>query len=80
MDMQLSALLKLSRLGAPAINVEQLDMNRIVSEILKTLEFVAKEKGVKIQSGGIAPLYGGRGPNEPDISLILSKTLTNILM
>jgi signal transduction histidine kinase len=55
MDMQLSALLKLSRLGRAAINVEQLDMNRIVSEILKTLEFVAKEKGVKIKVEELPP-------------------------
>jgi signal transduction histidine kinase len=55
MDMQLSALLKLSRLGRAAINVEQLDMNRTVSEILKTLEFVAKEKGVKIEVEELPP-------------------------
>ena len=55
MDMQLSALLKLSRLGRAAINIEKLDMDRLVDEVVKTLEFVAKEKGAKITVAKLPP-------------------------
>jgi PAS domain S-box-containing protein len=48
MDMQLSALLRLSRLGRAAISVEKLDMNTIVREVAKSLEYMVKERGAKI--------------------------------
>ena len=44
MDIQISALLKLSRLGRMVSHPEKLDMNRLVTEIVKTLEYVAQEK------------------------------------
>ena len=55
MDMQLSALLKLSRLGRAAITIEKLDMDRLVDEVVKSLEFVAKEKGAKINVAELPP-------------------------
>jgi len=55
MDMQLSALLKLSRLGRAAINIEKLDMDRLVDEVVKSLEYMAKEKGAQITVAKLPP-------------------------
>jgi PAS domain S-box-containing protein len=48
-DKQLSALLKLSRLGRTAIHIEKLDMNRIVPKITESFAYTAREKGIKIE-------------------------------
>ena len=55
MDMQLSALLKLSRLGRAAITIEKLDMDRLIDEVVKSLEYIAKEKGAQITVAKLPP-------------------------
>jgi PAS domain S-box-containing protein len=55
MDRQLSALLKLSRLGRAAITIENLDMDGLVDEIVKSLEYMAKEKGAQITVAKLPP-------------------------
>ena len=55
MDLQLSALLKLSRLGRAAITIENLDMNRLVYEVVDSLEYVTKEKGAQFHLAKLPP-------------------------
>jgi PAS domain S-box-containing protein len=55
MDMQLSALLKLSRLGRAAITMENLDMNKTIAEVVKSLEYVAQEKEAHITVDELPP-------------------------
>ena len=55
MDKQLSAMLKLSRFGRVVVNAEKLDMNSLVSGIVNSLEYLAKEKGARIQVAQLLP-------------------------
>ena len=55
MDKQLSALLKLSRLGRAATTIEKLDINVIVDDVVRSLEFVANERGAKINVAELPP-------------------------
>jgi PAS domain S-box-containing protein len=55
MDKQLTALLKLSRLGRAAITIEKLDINVIVDDVVRSLEFVANERGAKINVAELPP-------------------------
>jgi PAS domain S-box-containing protein len=55
LDMQLSALLKLSRLGRAAITMENLDMNKTIAEVVKSLEYVVKEKEAYITVDELPP-------------------------
>ncbi len=45
----LAGLLRLSRLDRVAFQVEPLDMNRLVGEALRSLEFAAREAGAKVE-------------------------------
>jgi signal transduction histidine kinase len=55
MDMQLSALLKLSRLGRAALTMENLDMNKTIAEVVKSLEYVVQEKEARITVDELPP-------------------------
>jgi PAS domain S-box-containing protein len=55
MDRQLSALLKLSRLGRAGIAMEKLDMNRIVADLVNSLEYIIKEKEARVTVDDLPP-------------------------
>lgn len=48
MDSLLSGLLRLSRLGRAELKCEGLNMNKLMSDIVSSFEFQAKESGIKI--------------------------------
>ena len=75
MDSLLSGLLRLSRLGRAALNIKQLDMNKLMAEVVASSEFQVKESGVKIRVEELPPCYG----NETQINQVFSNLLDNAL-
>ena len=49
MDTLLSGLLKLSRLGRDKLKIEEIDMNRLISDVSNIFEFKLKEGNVKLE-------------------------------
>jgi PAS domain S-box-containing protein len=71
MDLQLSALLKLSRLGREAITIERLDMNKLVADIVKSFEYMVKETGAHITMAKLPPCMADATPtNQIFLNLI----------
>lgn len=68
---QLNGLLRVSRVGSVAVNIELLDMNRLMEQVVNTFQYKAKEKGVKIE---IEPLPRCRG----DYALV-SQAFSNLV-
>lgn len=57
-DMLLSGLLRLSRLGRAAMNIRQIRMNTMLSDILKTFEYKIKQIGAKVDLGDLPDCLG----------------------
>ena len=47
-NMLIKGLLEISRLGSAKLNMERLDMNKLVRQVVKSNAFIAKESGVSI--------------------------------
>ena len=75
MDSLLSGLLRLSRLGRAALNIKKLDMNNLISDIVKTFEYTAKEKGITPEIDELPPCLG----DETQINQVFSNLLDNTL-
>jgi PAS domain S-box-containing protein len=75
MDSLLSGLLRLSRLGQAAINIEQLDMNAMLNDVTKSMEFQAKETGATVNIESLPPCLG----DASQINQIFSNILDNAL-
>jgi signal transduction histidine kinase len=56
----LSGLLRLSRLGRAEFQAESLDMNRVVGEVMRSLEFAAREAGAKVEVSDLPAALGDR--------------------
>jgi len=54
----LSGLLRLSRLGRTAFRAERLDMNRVVGEVVRSLEFTARAAGAEVAVGDLPACIG----------------------
>ncbi|MGE0087709.1 MAG: ATP-binding protein [Desulfococcaceae bacterium] len=74
-DMLLSGLLRLSRLGRAAINIRQISMNIMVSDILKTFEYRIKEMGAKVDLGDLPDCFG----DETMLNQVFSNLIDNAL-
>lgn len=48
MDALLAGLLKLSRLGQAALDIQPLDMNQVMKEVIKSMQFRINESGVQL--------------------------------
>ena len=71
MDSLLSGLLRLSRLGRAAINVENLDMNLLMSKIINSLAYQVESTGAQITVDTLLPCQGD--------SVQISQVFTNLL-
>jgi len=75
MDSLLSGLLRLSRLGRAALNFELLDINEMVSEILKANEYRIKAAKVTVEFGDLPPCTG----DSVQINQVISNLVDNAL-
>ncbi len=75
MDLLLSGLLRLSRLGRDALNIKNLDMNTLVLDITKSFEYQVKEKGVTLKINTLPPCIG----DETQINQVFSNLIDNAL-
>jgi signal transduction histidine kinase len=75
MDSLLSGLLRLSRLGRAALNMKQLDMNKLMSDVVASFEFQVKEMGATLEVEELPPCMG----DETQINQVFSNLLDNAL-
>ncbi len=75
MDSLLSGLLRLSRLGQAAVDIERLDMNAMLTDVTKNMEFQVKEAGATVDLGALPACLG----DSSQINQIFSNILDNAL-
>jgi signal transduction histidine kinase len=75
MDSLLSGLLRLSRIGRAVVNLEPLDMNLLLSDIVKSFEYRIKETGCNVKIGDLPACTGDAG----QINQLFSNLLDNAL-
>lgn len=71
MDSLLKGLLKLSRLGRVAVNFQKLDMNSLLSHVLKAMEFQIQQNKATVETEPLPPCIG-----DPDQ---LNQVFTNLI-
>jgi PAS domain S-box-containing protein len=75
MDALLSGLLRLSRLGRVALEIEKLDMNKIIADLTDTFEFRLQQANVALDVANLPPCLGDEG----QISQVFANLLDNAL-
>jgi signal transduction histidine kinase len=75
MDTLLTGLLNVSRIGGAALTIEQLDLNQIVAEIVKSMEFSVEQAGATVQVDALPPCRG----DATQVRQIFSNLLDNAL-
>jgi PAS domain S-box-containing protein len=75
MDSLLSGLLRLSRLGQAAVDIECLDMNAMLTDVTKNMEFQVKEACATVELGTLPACLG----DSSQINQIFSNILDNAL-
>ena len=75
MDGLLKGLLQLSRSGRAALNIDTLDMNKLVGNVTISLDFVAKKAGAGIVVGELPPCRG----DEVQVTQVFANLLDNAL-
>ncbi len=75
MDSLLSGLLRLSRLGQAAVNIERLDMDAMFTDVTKNMEYQLKEAGATVDLESLPPCLG----DASQINQIFSNILDNAL-
>ena len=75
MDSLLTGLLKLSRLGRDKLKIEQLDMHRLLSDVLSIFEFRLKEGSVNMEISDLPACMG----DELQLNQAFSNLIENAL-
>lgn len=75
MDSLLSGLLRLSRLGRASLTLEECDMNRLLADVVTTMDFQIKKSGAEVKVGGLPTCLGDRD----QLNQLFSNLLENAL-
>ncbi|NOZ68266.1 MAG: response regulator [Deferribacteres bacterium] len=75
MNSMLSGLLKLSRMGQVVLKIQQIDMNKLMSDILCVVEYQIKNMGVTLDVTDLPPCRG----DESQINQVFSNLISNAL-
>lgn len=75
MDLLLSGVLELSRVGRASLRIRQLDMNHILSEIVSSIKFDIEQAGASVQVDTLPPCQG----DQTQINQVFSNLLGNTL-
>jgi chemotaxis family two-component system sensor kinase Cph1 len=75
MDILLKGLLRLSRLGRVELEIKLLDMNKMMSDITRSMEYQIKEKNAKIEIGLLPSCRGDAGQINQTFSNLLDNAL-----
>jgi len=75
MDRMLKGLLRMSRLGHIKLDIKQLDMNKLISFVLDTHQFIVKTKGAKVEVGKLPVCKGDAEQMEQLFSNLLVNAL-----
>ena len=74
-DMLLSGLLRLSRLGRAAMHIRQISMKTMIGDILKTFEYRIKQIGAKVELADLPDSFG----DETMLNQVFSNLIDNAL-
>ncbi len=75
MDMLLTGLLKLSRLGRAALELEILDIDAMISEVIESMQFTIKESGAELTVDKLPPCLG----DKTQINQVFTNLLDNAI-
>jgi signal transduction histidine kinase len=75
MDRLIQGLLRISRLGRAALEIKELDMDSLMSEIADSVEFQLQESGVTLDIDPLPPCLG----DEMQVNQVFSNLLDNAL-
>jgi two-component system, chemotaxis family, sensor kinase Cph1 len=75
MDTLLAGLLRFSRLGRAALQIQKLDMDDMLKSIVKSMEFELREKNVAVKTGKLPSCFG----DSVQINQVFSNLLSNAI-
>ena len=75
MDLLLSGLLRLSRIGREEIHLERLDMTELISSVVNNFEFLIKEKNIRVEIERLPECMGDKS----QINQVFSNLLDNAI-